>query len=73
MTLHAKGWLADASLALAFRGLFCGVHPYRAGVAQRWRPRAAAATLPAFVAAWSIFRRQWVNRRCSEFVIRSPL
>ena len=34
--------------------------------------RQVRATLPARVAAWSSFRRQWVNRRCSAFVFRSP-
>jgi hypothetical protein len=29
--------------------------------------------LPASLAACSSLSRQWVNRRCSEFVIGSPL
>jgi hypothetical protein len=35
--------------------------------------RRVRATFPAFIAAWSSFSRQLVNRLCSEFVIRSPI
>ena len=33
---------------------------------------AGARHIAGIVAAWSSFRRQLVNRRCSDFVIRSP-